>query len=132
MAGKARALSKRLTPGQQIWLTHLKACEVQGCSSVAYAREHGLSIAALYAARKDLTHRGIFRAGRPGRSAVSNAPVTLVPVQVHDSAPVSMSPPNAGCVLRVVLPNGVVIEVPEQAEPARCQALAAVLSGVGR
>ena len=132
MAQNMSAANKPLTPSQLIWLNHLKACEAQGCSSVAYAREHGLSLPALYAARKDLTHRGVFRTGRTRRSAVSDTPLTLVPVQVHDSAPVSMLSPNAGCVLRVVLPNGVVIEVPEQAEPGRCQALVSALSGVPR
>ena len=132
MTEKVSAVDKPLTSRQQVWLEHLRACDARGCSSVAYAREHGLSLPALYAARKDLTHRGVFRPGRSGRSAVSNTPVTLVPVQVHDASPVSMSPPNAGCVLRVVLPNGVVIEVPEQTEPGRCQALVSALSGVSR
>jgi hypothetical protein len=33
---------------------------------------------------------------------------------------------------RVLLPNGVVVEVPEQAEPARCRALLVCLSEVLR
>jgi hypothetical protein len=43
-----------------------------------------------------------------------------------------MERPEPEPVLRVVLPNGVIIEVPEGAAPARCQALAAALVGVAR
>ena len=102
MGEEASAGSKGLTRGQQEWLTHLKECEAQGCSSVVYARKRGLSVTALYAARKDLTQRGVFRTGRASRPVTtvgSSSPVTLVPVQVCSPPPASV------CVLRVVLPN---------------------------
>ena len=126
MTGDVTSANKPLTRGQKTWLTHLRACDAQGCSSVAYAREHGLSLPALYAARKDLTHRGVFKAVQVRRRRSSPAPVTLVPVQVREAT----APPSAGCVLRVVLSNGMVIEVPEHAEPGRCRALVSALSGV--
>jgi len=126
MSEKASGANKALTAEQRAWLDHLNRCEAQRCSSVSYAREHGLSIAALYAARKDLRQRGAFRPARVSATRPSQEPVTLVPVQLR-------SPATSGpCVLRVVLPNGVVIEVPEQAEPGRCQALAVALSGMAR
>lgn len=128
MAQSASSASQTLTAGQRQWLGHLRACEAQGCSSAAYAREHGLSVRALYTARKELTLRGVFNAGRRRHRAVSQSPVTLIPIQMSGSAPVSTSSVNAGCVLRVLLPTGVVIEVPEQTEPGRCQALVAALS----
>jgi len=128
MTGDVRSADKPLTENQQTWLNHLRACEAQGCSSVAYAREHGVSLPALYAARKELTHRGVFKAVEVRRRKSSSAPVTLVPVQVREAT----APPRAGCVLRVVLCNGLVIEVPEHAEPGRCSALVSALSGVAR
>ncbi|MFT5392876.1 MAG: hypothetical protein ACI8PT_003074 [Gammaproteobacteria bacterium] len=79
---------------------------------MTYARAHGLSVAALYPARKDVTHRGVYNAVGERRQAPSSAPVKLVPVRVREA----MAVPSAGCVLRVVLANGLVIEVPEHAE----------------
>jgi len=125
MSHSVRGVKKSLTPVQRDWLNHLKACEAQGCSSVVYARSHGLSVTALYAARTELTQRGAFSPVRPsGGSGVTPAPVTFVPVELRTTPAVQ--------VLRVVLPNGVVIEVPEQAEPSRCGALVAALCGVAR
>ena len=132
MSTSINAADKPLTPNQQTWLDHLNSCERDGCSSVDYAREHGLSIAALYAARKDLTLRGVFNtasvARRRSTPRPSSAPVTLVPVKVNQSV---AAPPPA-CLLRVVLPNGLVIEVPQDAEPGRCAGLVSALSGVAR
>ena len=135
MTENAGGASSALTPGQQVWLAHIHACDAQGCSSVGYARANGLSVGALYAARKDLVHRGAYRSGRPGRArsrAASHSSVTLVPVQLRGPAPRAVPIQSAGCVLRVVLPNGVAIEVPEAIEPSRCQALVSALSGVWR
>ena len=123
--------SKPPTPGQQVWLEHLRACDAQGCSSVSYARSHGLSVSALYAARKDLVGRGAYQSGRPGRRKPRKrpeSPVTLVPVQLRGSA----GSAQAVSVLRVLLPNGLTVEVPQGAEPERCQALVAALCGVSR
>jgi len=126
MGDKASGVSKPLTAGQQIWLMHLKRCEAQGVSSVAYALEHGLSVRALYGARKELTQRGVFHTGGAAAPMASQAPVTLVPVQLRSPTPARV----AVGMFRVVLPNGLVIEVAEAGEPARCQALVAALCGV--
>jgi hypothetical protein len=135
MTENAGGASSALTPGQQVWLAHIHACDAQGCSSVGYARANGLSVGALYAARKDLVRRGAYRSARPGRArpkGASDSPVTLVPVQLRGPVPRPVPTQRAGCVLRVLLPNGLAIEVPEAAAPERCQALVVALWGVSR
>ena len=88
------------TPRQRFWLEHLEACEAQGTSLKAYALAHGLSASALYTAKSALKRRR----SRVGRSDPVSMP-KLVPVRV--ARPASM--------FRVLLPNGVVVEVPEHA-----------------
>lgn len=130
MGAKGTGTEKPLTAVQQVWLGHLERCEAQRCSSADYAREHGLSVRALYTARKELTQRGYFRSSRRSSPRTASQSVTLVPVPVEP--PEADSALVIDCALRVVLPNGVIIEVPEGAAPARCQALAAALIGVAR
>ena len=83
MGTKEDTAKKPLTAAQRVWLEHLKRCEAQRCSSAAYAREHGLSVTALYSARKELTQRGHFRRTKRPSPATPSAPVTLVPVRVE-------------------------------------------------
>ena len=130
MGAKGNEADKALTAAQQGWLEHLSRCEAQRCSTAQYAREHGLSVTALYAARKELTQRGYFRRTRRAAPVSPSPAVTLVPVRMERPEPPVVSVPDP--VLRVVLPNGVIIEVPEGAAPARCQGLAAALIGVAR
>jgi hypothetical protein len=112
--------NRALTTRQREWLSHLEAWREQGGSLKAYALAHGLSQSALYSARRVLTQRGIWQGRRRELRAHRAAP-KLVPVRVRAMAP-------AMAMFRVLLPNGIVIEVPEQADPARCQALVAGLS----
>ena len=123
MTNRSPAATKPLTERQQSWLKHINACRAEGGSMRAYARAHGLSVAALYTAQHDLIRRGALK-----RSDASDRAATFVPVRVH--SPVSTPVPTA--MMRIVLPNGVVLEVPEHADPTRCQALAAALSGAPR
>ena len=95
-----RARSARL----QFWLDHLRAWQAQGTSLRAYAAANGLSSSSLYRVRRRLERRGLL--SEPGEVA---APA-FVPVRVAASAP--------AC--RVLLPNGVVVEVPEHTERAMC------------
>ena len=88
---------------QQFWLDHLRAWQAQGTSLRAYASANGLSSSSLYRARRRLERRGL-------PSGPEEAVPTLVPVRVAPSAP--------AC--RVLLPNGVVVEVPERTERATC------------
>ena len=132
MLEEIKAADKPLTPIQQTWLNHLNACDAQGGSSAAYARAHGLSIAALYAARKDLVHRGVYKSAGVRRQRLAAqcapAPMTFVPVQLSKTT----RAPRSACPLRVVLSNGLIIEVDEDAEPGRCAALVSALNGVAR
>ena len=52
------------TGGQRQWLHHLRACEAEGQTMIAYANAHGLKVSALYSARKTLMEIG--RAAAPG------------------------------------------------------------------
>ena len=88
---------------QQFWLDHLRAWQVQDTSLRAYAAANGLSSSSLYRA-----HRRLKRRGLPSGSKLA-APV-FVSVRV--------APPAAAC--RVLLPNGVVVEIPEHTERAMC------------
>ena len=109
---EGRSTSGALTRRQRFWLEHLDACREQRMSLKAYAQEHGLSISALYAAKASLKRRGAV-----GGAARSRPAATLVPVR--------LSPTPAVTLVRVLLPNGVVVEVPETIEPERCRALLA-------
>lgn len=102
----------RLTSGQRAWLEHLNAWREQGGSLKAYAAAHDLSISALYTARRLLVRGGAW----PGRVAAAPPP-TFLAVRVRPSA----TP------LRVVLPNGVVIELPEHGDVGQAAALIAAL-----
>lgn len=105
---KRPALGAARTPRQRFWLEHLNACREQGLSLKAYARAHDLSLAALYAAKAALKRRDTWT--EPGKPAPKLVPVRMAP---------------AAAMARVVLPNGVVVEVPESIDPQRCQALLA-------
>ena len=72
-----------------------------------------LSVAALYAAKAALKRRGTI--------TESSAPAPkLIPVRVA----------TAASMVRVLLPNGVVVELPDSIDPKRCQALLAGASAL--
>ncbi len=105
---KQAALGAARTPRQRFWLEHLKACREQGLSLKAYARNHNLSVSALYTANSALKRR-----------ATSIAPNTPAPKLV----PVRLA--SGPSMIRVLLPNGVVVELPESIDPERVQVLLA-------
>ena len=88
---------------QQFWLDHLRAWQAQGTSLRAYAAANGLSSSSLYRVRRRLERRGLL-------SAHEEVAPAFVPVRV--------APPPPAC--RVLLPNGVVVEVPAHTERAMC------------
>ena len=112
--------SKSLTPRLREWLEHLRAWREQGGSLRAYALANELSVSGLYTARRVLAKRGAWP-DRSEQTLDSPAP-KLVPVQVTSLLAAAPSP------FRVLLPNGAVVEVPQQADPARCRALLACVS----
>jgi hypothetical protein len=101
------SLCGALTPRQQFWLEHLRACAEQGLSLKAYAQANDLAPGALYAAKSALKRRG----------ALASAPMPSAPTFV----PVRIA--RAEVVFRVSLPNGVVVEVPEHADAGACREL---------
>ena len=105
-----------LTVSQRAWLEHLSACRKQGGSLKEYAQAHSLSLSGLYTAKRVLTKLGVWQRS-VARAAKRSAP-TLVPVRLKAAAAMAT-------MFRVVLPNGVVVEVPEHADVARCRELLA-------
>ena len=103
-----------LTARQREWLTHLQAWREQGGSLKAYAGTHGLSLSALYSARQLLRQRGVWQ--RSSQEASRRITPKLVPVRLKPM-------PEVASMYRVLLPNGVVLEVPEHADLARCRAM---------
>ncbi len=99
-----------LTPRQQFWLEHLRACAEQGLSLKAYAQANDLPVGALYAAKSALKRRGFVADNAPPAVAASFVPVRIA---------------RAEAVFRVLLPNGIVVEVPEHADAAACRELLA-------
>lgn len=84
-------LTAHLTERQQYWLNHLRACDRSGQTTIDYAREHGVSVRAMYSARKALVKKG----------TLPPAPSSLFqPVQV-----VSTPDPREGQ-WQIQLPNG--------------------------
>ena len=104
------AVSGARTPRQHFWLEHLRACREQGLSLKAYAQAHDLSVSALYTANSALKRRGFVADNAPPAVAASFVPVRIA---------------RAEAVFRVLLPNGIVVEVPEHADAAACRELLA-------
>ena len=105
---KPSALGAARTPRQRFWLEHLKACREQGLSLKGYAHAHELSVSALYAANSALKRRAL--STEPSAPAPKLVPVRLAP---------------AAAMVRVLLPNGVVVELPASIDPERSRALLA-------
>jgi hypothetical protein len=94
---KTTRMRRGLTAREQFWLGHLRRIEAAGIATKAYGERRGLSVHALYQARKQLVALGAW----PERSG-SAAPV-FAPVRVIDA-------PTAGPACRVRWANGTVLE----------------------
>lgn len=110
-----RKRSTGLTPRQQEWLGHLRACSRSGETVRAYAKRHGFAEHGMYQAAKDLRQRGVLPASRRRRSEEKST--TFVKVSPAVST-IGSSP------WRVRLPNGVVLEGTEVLGPEWLEALA--------
>lgn len=106
---------RALTACQRAWLTHLEAWREQGGSLKSYASAHDLSVSGLYTARRILEQRGVWRSQARRDTHKARTP-RLVPVRLTPASP-------APAMFRVVLPTGVVLEVPEHTDPVRLGAL---------
>jgi len=111
---------KALTARQRAWLSHLEAWREQGGTLKAYASAHDLSVSGLYTARRLLEQRGIWTSRAKSVRRKSTTP-KLIPVRLTSVLP-------APAALRVVLPSGAVIEVPEHTDPVRLEALLACVT----
>ena len=89
----------------QFWLEHLRARREQQQSLRAYADENGLSPSSLYRAHSRLKRRGLL-----SEPKLEGAAPAFVPVRIAPTAP--------AC--RVLLPNGVVVEIPPHTASAMC------------
>ena len=99
-----KATASRLTERQAYWLQHLRACEAAGTTTSAYAKKHGLSVHALYQARKEFRRRETL-ASSPKRSSVSFARVQAAPAESRERS------------WWIRFPNGAVIELEAPREP---------------
>jgi hypothetical protein len=85
-------MARRNTSRREFWLGHLERCREHGGTLKAYAEANGLAVAGLYNAKR-------IRA-----KATPPARATLLPVQLSTARRAEM--------IRIALPNGVLIEVP--------------------
>ena len=56
-----------LTARQRYWLEHIRACEAAGEAMTVYAETHGLSVEAMYAAKRVLVRKGVLAGAGVGR-----------------------------------------------------------------
>lgn len=112
---KGSALSKR----DRFWLRHMETLAAQGGPATAYAEKHGLSIGALYEARRRLVARRVptLRVPRPKRTPLF-ARVTL---------PLSPPAPRDSGELRLRLASGTVLE---WSTPPSIETLASLLDRI--
>ena len=107
--------SVSLTTRQREWLAHLAAWREQGGTLKDYATAHDLPIRGLYTARRLLMQRGAWPPSQRKRAPRANRP-TLIPLRMNPM-------PAPPAMFRIVLPNGVILELPEHAEPQRWRTL---------
>lgn len=105
MTTKTTSNSRPLTLLQQQWLAHLQQAEAQKQSVAEYARENGLDADAMHRWRSQLKQRGVVV------GATSSAAFVRAEVKSFSPASISASAPT----LRIVLPNGIVLEVSNSA-----------------
>jgi len=114
---KGSAKRRELTERERYWRGHLRRIEATGVATKAYGQRHGLSVDALYQARKQLVALGAW----PERKASSGAAPVFTPLRVIDA-------PAAGCACRVRLADGTVVEWSAAPEP---DVLVALLARIG-
>ena len=96
-----RGARRELTARERFWLGHLRRIEAQGIETKAYGVKRGISVHALYQARKQLVALGAWPERKsPARTA--SAPV-FAPVRIVDV-------PEAAMAGRVRLASGAVVE----------------------
>lgn len=96
-----------LTERQQFWLGHLRACAKANLTTKDYAQAHGLSVKAMYSARKDLAQRGTPKTPITAPFArvqvAPSTPTTQWSVQLPNGTTVSFSGAVDGKALHTIL-----------------------------
>lgn len=93
----------RLTERQRYWLEHIRTCESRAMPLSDYAREHRLSLKALYNAKSRLRRRGAYEATDPVPQSRR-----FVRVNVSEGAQALKSSSTA---CRVHFSNGMMVEL---------------------
>ncbi|MDO8864213.1 hypothetical protein Q6D67_21280 [Haliea sp. E1-2-M8] len=96
-----------LTERQQFWLEHLRACAKANQTTKDYAQAHGLSVKAMYTARKHLAQRGTSKSTTTAPFArvrvAPSPPTTQWSVQLSNGTTVSFSGAVDGQALHTIL-----------------------------
>lgn len=103
---------QELTAKQREWLGHIRACESSGESMRAYAEAQGLDLQAFYGWKWRLGRLGVLE---KGESEPSFRRVEIQTARPRDD------------MIRIRLPNGVVIEVGAELDVSRVSALVKLL-----
>ncbi len=101
----------------RIWVGHLEKIEAEGIAAKDYAAREGLSVRALYQAKKRLVKQGAWPRKR------GSAEPTFARVRFLETAP----PPSAAWAVRLRVPSGAMLEW--SAQPG-ADLLAAILTQV--
>jgi transposase InsO family protein len=94
------------TERDRFWLDHEAALAASDQTAKAYAAEQGLSLHALYQARKRLRALGLLPPSRSRRRPSKPEPPSVAFSKVELASPPAMARPD----FRLSLPNGLVLE----------------------
>ena len=97
-------MAKPPTERDRYWLEQESRLAASGQTAKAYASERGLSLHALYQARKRLRALGLLAPGKPRRGSKTKPPEPM------RFAKVEVVSPRAAAEFRLTLPGGVVLE----------------------
>ncbi len=103
----------------QFWIDHVAAIEREGCSARAYAKQHSISLSAVYYWQRKL------RAAAPGEHVTANSGGRFMALRV---AGVTNTPRSTGCTL--ILASGLSLEMAELPAPEWLAALGHAARGV--
>ena len=106
------------TERQQFWLDHIARCDAAGHLTKEYAAAHGLSVQAMYSARRDLVDRGALA---PGGRGVRTSPRPRFTRVTHSQ---DVDPVAPGLNVHIQLPNGAVVAF---TEPLNAEALRLIM-----
>jgi hypothetical protein len=103
----AACTQTELTERQQFWLEHLRACTNANQTTKDYAQAHGLSVKAMYTARKHLAQRGNSKSTTTAPFArvrvAPSPPTTQWRIQLSNGTTVSFSGAVDGQALCAIL-----------------------------